>query len=431
MVAKNTYMIRVIKKISIGALLFLLPWQTRYIWHYGDLRRGYWEYGSYSIYAVEIILWAVCAVFVFDAVRSGRVRDSMIVIKKQIVLGLFLLVAFASAITSSHHGVSWQSMVRVIEGILLCSVLVSYKNINALYALWGGAVLQGGLAVYQFLTQHVFASKWLGMAAQESYNGGASVIEFADQRWLRAYGSFGSPNALGIYLAMLFVLGLALYLNASEPRIKIMLSAGQLFILSGLLLSFSRGAWISVLTGLASVMVVLFFKQREFLRFAVKQILFALGVMVFWVSIFFPVFSARFNIENRLEAKSIVERKGQYAEAVSMVAMHPMLGVGPGAYTYAVYQKNNTWESWQYQPVHNVYMLISTEFGLVAMVLLLIFLFFIIQHAFQFNLVYVPVLVSLICAGLFDHWLASMFTGVVLWWTMLGVGYTTLVLDKK
>jgi hypothetical protein len=132
-----------------------------------------------------------------------------------------------------------------------------------------------------------------------------------------------------------------------------------------------------------------------------------------------------------LEAKSIVERKGQYAEAVSMVVMHPMLGVGPGAYTYAVYQKNNTWESWQYQPVHNVYMLISTEFGLVAMVLLLIFLFFIIQHAFQFNLVYVPVLVSLMCTGLFDHWLASMFTGVVLWWTMLGVGYTTLVLDKK
>jgi len=42
-----------------------------------------------------------------------------------------------------------------------------------------------------------------------------------------------------------------------------------------------------------------------FLLLFVKQIIFALAVIIFWLVIFYPVFTARFNLNNRLEAKSI------------------------------------------------------------------------------------------------------------------------------
>jgi len=357
------------------------------------------------------------------------------------------------------------------------------RNDKYAIALWAGGILQGALAVWQFLTQQVWVSKWLGMAGQEAGNLGPSVIEFADQRWLRAYGSFGSPNSLGIYLAVLFVLGLVLYLKTESARIKILISAGQIFVLSGLLLSFSRGAWIAVVVGTVSLLVILIFKhhrhqslspllgerQREgysayndtrintpsppaLLRRAkraglapplkgegdhddvkvlvrmtavksfAKQISFSLAVIIFWLIIFYPVFTARFNFDNRLEAKSISERKGQYAEALSFIKSNPVFGVGPGAHTYALYKKYPTLPAWQYQPIHNIYLLALAEIGLAGV----IFLFFLFKRlgwrVVKNNAIYFPVMVSLLAGGFFDHWLWSMYGGILLWWVVFGLG---------
>ena len=70
-------------------------------------------------------------------------------------------------------------------------------------ALWLSGLAQGLLAIWQFLSQGVLASKWLGLAAHLASDQGSFVVEFGGERWLRAYGSFGSPNSLGIYLAVI------------------------------------------------------------------------------------------------------------------------------------------------------------------------------------------------------------------------------------
>ena len=50
--------------------LFLLPWQTRLIWHEGKLNGGHWEYGTLSFFVVEILLWLVVVFFVADKFRK-------------------------------------------------------------------------------------------------------------------------------------------------------------------------------------------------------------------------------------------------------------------------------------------------------------------------------------------------------------------------
>ena len=43
--------------------LFLLPWQTRWIYQPGYLNSGYWEYGTYSFYGTQILLWLIIILF--------------------------------------------------------------------------------------------------------------------------------------------------------------------------------------------------------------------------------------------------------------------------------------------------------------------------------------------------------------------------------
>lgn len=417
-------MLRKIYNLLLLAFLFLLPWQTRYIWHYGELNQGYWEYGTFSIYATEILLWSILILFFIQHFLKKEFWINLKTKPKRIILLLFLVSAGLSLALSKNFWVSYNYVFHILEAMALMTVLAwQDEKIKYQMALWAGAVVQAGLAVSQFLTQHVWANKWLGMAGQEAKNLGPSVIEFADQRWLRAYGSFGSPNSLGIYLAVLFVLGLVLYLKTESSRIKISISIGQLFILSGLLVSFSRGAWLAAVAGILCLLVLIFFKQRQWLYSFGKQIGFALAVFVFWLAIFYPVFTARFNFNNRLEAKSISERKGQYSEALSFIKSSPVFGFGPGAYTYALYEKYPKLKSWEYQPIHNIYLLALVEIGLVGF----IFLFLLCKPLFWYvvknNIVYVPVLVAVIFTGIFDHWLWSMYTGMIFWWTIISLSF--------
>ncbi len=430
-------MLKKIYSLLLLVFLFLLPWQTRYIWHYGELNQGYWEYGTFSIYATEILLWIILILFFVQHFLRKEFWVKLKEKKNRLGLVLFLFTLGLATALSNNFWVSYNYVFKLLEAMALMVVLAWQKDesrsevpphgvgkIKLQIALWAGAVVQGALAVSQFLTQNVWASKWLGMAGQGANNLGPSVIEFADQRWLRAYGSFGSPNSLGIYLAVLFVLGLVLYLKTESSRTKIFISAGQLFILSGLLVSFSRAAWLAAVVGALCLLALIFFKQRQWLYSFGKQIGFAVVAVIFWLVIFYPVFSARFNFDNRLEAKSISERKGQYAEARSFIKSNPIFGVGPGAYTDALHKKYPTLQSWEYQPVHNIYLLALVEIGMAGF----LFLFWLYKklfwHIVKNNLIYLPIVVSLLAAGLFDHWLWSMYTGILLWWVVWGIAYT-------
>ncbi len=437
-------MLRKVYNLLLLAFLFLLPWQTRYIWNYGELNKGYWEYGTFSIYGTEILLWIILILFFAQHFIKKEFWVNLKQKPKRNSLVLLLFFLFLSTILSKNFWISYYFVFKFLEAMALFTVLM-WENRKTKYqaALWAGAVAQGILAISQFLTQHVIGNKWLGMASQEAKNLGPSVIEFADQRWLRAYGSFGSPNSLGIYLAVLFVLGLILYIKTESPRTKILISIGQIFILSGLLVSFSRSAWLSAAVGVVCLVVVVCHSERSraesknplntkpegsfallrttMIADLLKQLFFVAIIVVFWLVIFYPVFTARFNLGNRLEVTSISERQGQYGEALSFIKSNLLFGVGPGAYTYVLSAKYPKLASWQLQPIHNIYLLALVEIGLAGFLFLLLLFKKLFVLIVKNNLVYVPVVVALASVGIFDHWLWSMYMGVIFFWVVWGL----------
>jgi hypothetical protein len=56
---QNFFTIFLNKAIQLGLLLllFLLPFQTRYIYHSAFVHGNFWEYGSQTIYATELLVW--------------------------------------------------------------------------------------------------------------------------------------------------------------------------------------------------------------------------------------------------------------------------------------------------------------------------------------------------------------------------------------
>lgn len=59
--------------------------------------------------------------------------------------------------------------------------------------------------------------------------------------------------------------------------------------------------------------------------------------------------------------------RGRYIKgAINILLTHPFFGVGIGRYTNAVQSLYPNHPAWSYQPVHNIYLLILVELGIVG-----------------------------------------------------------------
>ena len=87
-----------------------------------------------------------------------------------------------------------------------------------------------------------------------------------------------------------------------------------------------------------------------------------------------------------------------------------------GNYTLAIHNEiESTRSAWFYQPVHNVFLLIFTELGVAGVLVILLFGYF-IRRIFNCNLL--PIFILFLLLALFDHYLWSLYSGLLL----VGVG---------
>ncbi len=417
--------IKKVLEILILAFLFLLPWQTRWIYGPAFLNNGSWEYGTLSLYSTEILLWIVILFFVLSKVLDKnfwakiREKEKQVAYRKRGAIGLAILAGVAFLLWRTDNWlVAYQSVLRWLGGFCLMVVLWSVGDgKKQIVSLWLGGVGQGVLAVWQFLSQEIGANKWLGLAAHSAKDLGVSVIEFGDERWLRAYGSFGWPNALGIFLAVILVCGVWLYVSTENYRHKLLILLGQFAVLSGLILSFSRGAWLGAVLGL---MIFFILQKKGRWEIGKNLVYYSLVILLFFIAIK-PLFLTRIKSLERLEIKSVAERQDQIKDWKNIFSKNYWWGVGPGLYTEKLYQKNSKLPVWEYQPVHNVYLLGLVEWGAIGSLGWLAFLAWVIYKIFKNNKIFLSCWIVLIVAGLFDHWLLTMFTGIIFGWVILGL----------
>lgn len=459
-------------------LLFLL--QTVYLLREPIMGGEKWQYGTIGIYVTDIVLVLIFGCYGVEYLVRQRRRWSIEEQRHGIarLAGTqkkFFLMLFASEQTTkkkfifvfqyvnqlllkrsmfSVGFIFWASLSilwapdQVLAGYFVVKLLLAlgvfwiahsldeHETNWAVIILCIGAVSESALGIWQFLSQSTFVSTWLGMSGYEAWQAGTSVLKNDTGRWLRAYGTFPHPNMLGGYLGAILVLGVGYFSHrVFSTRTRWMVWGGGMILLLGLLVTFSRTAWVGTVIGMLVLILVSVWQLsvRAFWNSAVLKrvgemrimkvfMVFCVAILIFsWVlhETVLPRFESRI-IESE---HSISERVQSFEDAREIMSKKNIwLGVGGGNFTAAVIQAQPERPLWSVQPVHNVFVLVFVEFGVVGIVLFVLFLFSLVWSVLrERDSVFLAVFGVLFLSLCFDHWLWSTHFGLLFLFLMLGL----------
>lgn len=449
----------------ILSYIFLLPWQTVYIFDEKFINGAKSQFLTGQLYATELFLILIIILYLIFSRRDMQFTVFKKILnlsffsdfkslghKKIFVIFLWLFLAYAglSVLWSANQSSAYYLWLHLGEAgaLLLLILAVGISRIKLLWTITLTSGLQGCLALQQFLTQAIPADKWLGIAYHSASRLGDIVIETADGRWLRAYGSFSHPNILGGFLLLGLISAAILWryyfhsvdrklittdsirLAINDPMVKkfiyhwlklLALLSLSLIISAGLFVSFSRSAWL----GLILAWLIFFWPLQR----AVRQKIPLLELVQFWLFplsslllvlllaiIFNPLVFSRANFTNRLEIISQTERLDQTKDAWSIIKHSPLLGVGLNNYTKQLSETYPDRPAYQLQPVHNIYLLLTAELGLIGLALATSFMVALVALAVKAKdrAGIIAIFGSFALIGSFDHYLYTQYAGLMI-----------------
>ncbi len=345
----------------VYAALFLLPWQTRYIFDRVLINGEPFEYGVLSVYAVELIV--LTAFFVGQ--RLNIRREHALPVR---AMGIVLLAALISIPFAVNGDIAMNAWMHLLFAGALFVVLLDQRvdKWQALLAFTLGLVAPSILGLVQVVIGSSPASTLLGLAAHHASDLGTAVIEQGGGRLLRAYGSLNHPNVFGGYLAIGVISALLLLFRGKKIAYPLL----PLFSFA-LIATFSRSAWLALAAALCVGAGLLVVKHRA----KICPRLLPIGLLVISLAAAVAVFSkplfSRFDANKRLEQISVTDRVEQYQAFPKVVKGHLATGVGIGDYPFALSEVRPGESVWAYQPIHNVPLLVLGEVGILGVLAML------------------------------------------------------------
>jgi len=428
-----------IRNFLLYLFVFLIPLQTVYILAERVIGGRKWQYGTMVIYATEILLWAIVIIQLWLLFkRHGfhfKIKLQLLEKRKRflLIIGLWLLIAWSglSIFWSSDQTLSVYYWFKLLEALAFFMVVITsnFDKIKMYWALALAGLLEGLTANLQFFKQEVVSNKLLGVAEHLPSIVGDSLVEYQGL-WLRAYGHFSHPNILAGFLVLCFFVVLFLYLK-EEPIFDRFLSPLQavimLVIASGIFFSFSRSAWLALILSYLFLLVSFKIKKvtvdwRQLSK--ITAYLFLLGLVI--SIIYQPFIFNRLSAQNNLEDISLNRRVKLLNQTYGIIGEKPLVGVGLGSYTSEIFQDYAGVSASENQPVHNLYLLITAELGLVG---LAIFLFIVISvwrlAAQEGNYLFCSLIIAFLVIGFFDHYLWTQYSGLIIFWLTLALALKT------
>lgn len=131
--------------------------------------------------------------------------------------------------------------------------------------------------------------------------------------------------------------------------------------------------------------------------------------------------AVRIEADTRLEQKSINERKTYLEQAKNLIKNRPVFGTGIGNYTSVLNkEEGNRRPAWVNPPVHNGFLLLIAENGIIAFLFFAGFLICLIikdRRETYSGAIFIALLILI----MLDHWLISLPFGVLFLFFILGL----------
>lgn len=261
------------------------------------------------------------------------------------LLLLFGLAVLLSVPFGDDPAYSFNSFLDFIKVILIFVVLV---NVVRTESRW---------KMLLFLLLAI--SCFLSISALRNYRSGIQLVE-----GFRVKGSIGNmlenPNDMALHLVTMLPISVGLLLSTRNQLAKLFYLGCSLLMLGGIAVTFSRGGFL----GLFCAAGVVIWKLRSRHRFlvVVGAVVLAGALLLFAPGAIADRFSSVFDKD---QGSSVSARKDDLKRSLLVTARHPIFGIGIGNY---MFRSNRALAT------HNSYTQVSSELGVTAFVLYVLFM---------------------------------------------------------
>lgn len=198
-----------------------------------------------------------------------------------------------------------------------------------------------------------------------------------------------------------------------------------------LLLTFGRVAILLWILLVAAVFIIVLFKKIK--TISNRMLLVCLSIIFVVIIGSFPVpheVFLRFS-QTSLFEESVTERTELLSASIRMIQHHPLLGVGLDNFIPALAPLQKPMPLGLYlQPVHNIFVLVAAETGIIGFGLFIWLLAGTIQRIkkqeLSIGIVSLVLLIVILVTGSFDHYWLTLQQGQLLFATIIGLNWTSI-----
>ncbi len=287
------------------------------------------------------------------------------------------VVAFASLL---FHLVAGRRKLHLDRSHAVIAGILAIAMVSMLLARDSGLALETTLRYASFVALYVMVTQFVGehgvhravawaLSLSAAGTGAVALARYLSDE--SPVATLPNTNANDFAFVLATTLPLAFWLLGSRAVLRPLVLAVIGVIAAGVLLSFSRGAVVGLAAGLAWELLA---RRRRLPALVGGAVVATLAVLLviradparFESGLELKQQVAQYNVESRLDA---------WKGAATLVSEHPLVGVGPGNFRVHFYEATgNPPGTHNLTVVHNAYLDIATELGVVAAALFLLYL---------------------------------------------------------
>jgi O-antigen ligase len=475
--------------IIVFFLTFSFNIRKVFLTPFSFLNGGFNEYMTMSFSWADLLMLAIIVIYTIKSVYcqvinpyyaslGQRVFEKSFknVSRETFYLIIFLGWVGLSIFWSQYRPLAIYRFLTFTEIVLFAAIVVKYlKNSNWLkmtpFALVLSGLFQSLLGIAQFVHNASLGFHFLGESIIGPNIDGVAKILINGEKHIRAYGTFPHPNILaGFLIIPLFLIIAELisrrFLSKSMAKHSKGLEAGtaatedfQQEIVSyetipgliptsflwlslsvtgfGFVLTFSRSAFLGLFFGLL-IYIFLIAPTRNLVQKFKSYYKFP----VTWTILLALMIIALLNTTSFFSNQSLQERQLYQDVSYETISGSPIRGIGAGQFILNEHKLHPDLEAWQYQPVHNVYLLIFSELGIVGFILfiLLVVSFLFItnlsdsasrENCLLTNYLFCCIVFSFLVISFFDHYFWDIKQGMFVFALPLIIYYVTIQQKRK
>lgn len=382
------------RRLLFGLVLIDLPLGVDTVLNYRPEAEALGALGGTSLSMTSVAIGLLWILYLLDPDRAtSRANGGGRVWWTAVPLGIYVLVVALSYVVAQDPELATFEIALVVQSFLLFAYVAltvrTHSDVIFIVAvLFVGLLLEGIVMI--------------ALAA------GLPAIDVAGIRSRldpgsppRVGGTIGSPNDAGSYLALFAAPALAVAVSPAFGRALRRLAGAALLVgLVALALTFSRGGWLAC--AIALVLLLALGARRHRLALALPAVILLCAL---------PFAGPILDRITADDGGAALSRVPLMEAALAIGSDHPLMGVGANNYVVALeeYRTPDRAEGWSYV-VHNKYLLVFAETGIVALLAFISFLVAVVALGLRAHKSREPTLALLalgLTCGVMGHMVAS------------------------